>query len=294
VLPGDPQPEHVLVLGDARTIALAADIDLQQDLKELSVNLTELKLYMLEVWQDTSGLLEKLQTICEETCTTVSPDNNNGAEESATVILGNLDRATKLYKDRLETFSTTWTAEYTAIGRLAVDPFSAELLERHERLRAMLSEFLYHEGKQLSAMRASLQDMTRGDGDGARYHVLHSNLSRAFQRLQLAHHRFEFKAGTIDIAQNFHMDAALQASRGLRRRSQIRIRLIDGRLQEEARHRATKQRVLELADSESRLNKTHRYAKDTVLEMFGMQADLNLTVQQRKRFEPHSFNIAIS
>ncbi|GAF75874.1 unnamed protein product, partial [marine sediment metagenome] len=71
-LRSEPEPTHGIVSSEVRGEARRADKALQQDLRELAVNLTELKLHLLNVWQQSAGPLERLVLSANELIETAS------------------------------------------------------------------------------------------------------------------------------------------------------------------------------------------------------------------------------
>jgi hypothetical protein len=147
-----------------------------------------------------------------------------------------------------------------------------------------LNDFLFHSAKRLAALRTLVQETANGSIDNARYYVLQSDLTRGFQAVQTAHHRFEFAAGELEASDNFRLDAASRSARGLRRRSQKRIRLIDERLQADAAGRARQQRELELAETRRFMQDVRERVDKTVEELVSLQEELNLNTTQREEF----------
>ena len=277
-LRSDSEPTHGIVRADDRRRALESDAALQQDLRELEVRLAELKLHLLNVWQQSSGRLEQLSKAMDELSITASTsDTSRLSQDIQAAVLG-LVNDSDAYRQTLTTFTQLWTSEFTSLQRMEVDPASGELLDRYQRVRGLLSDFLFAASQGLSAVRSHLSVLDEQTSDNARHHVLQSNLTRAFQAAQTAYHRFEFAAGGIDTPANFRLDAALRSARGLRRRSQEQIQHIEQRLQTEAIARARKQRVVALAEAERAVAQTRATSEQTIEQLFSVQDGLIKTV----------------
>jgi hypothetical protein len=273
-LRSDFEPTHGIVRADDRRRALESDAALQQDLRELEVKLAELKLHLLNVWQQSSARLEQLSTAIDDLAQTASTsDTTRLSQNIQTAVLG-LVNDTNTYRQSLTTFTEVWTNEFTSLQRMEVDPASGELLDRYQRVRSMLSDFLFAASQGLSAVRSHLNVLGEQASDNARHHVLQSNLTRAFQAAQTAHHRFEFAAGGIDTPDNFRLDAALRSARGLRRRILEQIQHIEQRLQTEAIDRAKTQRVKALAEAEHAVEQTRATSEQTIEQLFSVQDGL--------------------
>lgn len=257
-----------------RRAALEADPALQQDLKELHVRLTEIKLHLLNVWQVSAGRLEQLvkesggfqETLANLDISTFSAEVQSGIQR----LRVRLDA----YVVTLAAFRNTWTAEFTSVQRSEIDPEQPDILDIQERLRKLLSDFLFAGSKGLGELRSILGESSRTSSASARHHVLESNLTRGFQSVQSAHHRFEFAASTIETPENFRLDASLRSARGLHRRVREQIAVIEKRLEVEAAERARGQRLAALAQAEKTVEELRTVSQRTVTELFNVQDGL--------------------
>jgi len=280
----EPDPTHGLVSADRRREVLENDPALQQDLRELEVNLTELKLHLLNAWQTSSGALERLILATGDLIETTSAVQGNGGADDVLATVGDLARAAEDYRSLLTGFSEAWNREFTAVQRLKVDPYRGEMLNVYDRVRRLLNDFLFQASKRLSAMRSQLRRLDQGPSDSARHHVLQSNLMRAFQAVQGAHHGFEFAAAALETPDNFRMDAALKTARGLRRRSQARVRDTERRLQAEAAKRASRQHAERLAEARRTAQSLRDLADSAMSELLAVQDALNTSSTQKEAF----------
>ncbi len=307
-LEAEPEPTHGIVSREDRDEALGADDALQQDLRELEVNLTEMKLHLLNVWQECSADLEHVSVAAGDLLDTFgqlrdgsgsrshprdraagfSPRERSqpmrpGSESDAGAGAGP-EGVARRYAELLETFSEAWNKDFALLRRLELDPLSGDILAIHQRLRSSLSGFLFTASKYLSALRANVLTLGEGAEDRARLHVFESAAMRSFQAVQNAHRRFEFAAGGIETRDNFRLDTASRSARGLRRRSQRRIQSIDERLLEEARKRAREERTQSLADARGVVEGLRPAAIDVVEELVILQEELNLSAGLTEEF----------
>ncbi|UCC32116.1 MAG: hypothetical protein JSU86_07505, partial [Phycisphaerales bacterium] len=268
-----PEPSHGVVPPETRRQALQADPALQQDLRELEVNLAELKHHLRAAWQKSVGPLENLHAAVNDLAQVIPDDDATGEPVQRSV--KQLSAATESYRGLLTAFTETWDDEFVTLQNTAVDSLSTELADTHDRVRKRLNDFLFESGKHLTTMRKAVQAIGEDSGDLARYHVLQSNLIRGFRILQGHHHRFEFSAGMTDARQNFQIDAALRGARGLHRRTQQRTELIDARLQKQAVRRARQQRIQDVARAEQDIDRLRSTADETVVGLIALQEQLN-------------------
>ncbi len=290
-LQSEPEPTHGVVPSEDRRKALDADDALQQDLRELAVNLTELKLHLLNVWQRSAGPLEELAIAVNEiveTSSTASSRVPHGPAGAGSQTRSNGDSTLAVtlreYLDRLDTFAFEWNREFAAAKRLTIDPYSGEVLDAYQRIRRHLNDFLFDAARRLAAIRSYVYAATEDPRNNARQHVFRSNLMRAFQDMQAGHHRFEFAAGTIEIPDNFRLDVAIRAARGLRRRSQGRIKAIEHKLQAKAAERARKHRIQGLAEANQLKNQARADADATIDELLAVQKELNMSTERSEAF----------
>lgn len=281
-LTSEAPPAHGIVPPEERREAFESDAALQQDLKELRVRLTEARLQLLQVWQQTSGPMEQLATLAAQLLETATKEAGD-ADVSRTPVALFTDAARK-YHAELAPFAESWTREFTALRQLEMDPLSGELLESEAQIRSLLGGFLFQASRQLSELRDALRDVQASSRGQVSHHLLESNLGRGFQALQTMHHRFEFLAAGVEPRDNFRLDAALQGARGLRRRTQDRIRSIDHRLQAIAAERARKRHEEDLVRARGEVER-FRTENDVVAErLLSLQERLNIGTEEADAF----------
>lgn len=268
------EPARGIVGGEDRRRALESDPALQQDLRELGVRLSELKLHLLNVWQQSAGRLEQLRSATDDLLRTASQSDTARLPPNVRAAVEGVVSETELYRQTLGAFVDAWTGEFTTLQRLEVDPQSGELLDGYQRARSLLSDFLFAASQRLAALRSHVNTLGEQPSDNARHHVLQSNLTRAFQAAQSAHHRFEFAAGAIDTPDNFRLDAALRSARGLRRRTVEEMQRLEQRLQADAIEKAKQQRAQALAEAEHAVERTRATSEQTIEQLFAVQDGL--------------------
>ncbi len=279
-----PTPTQGLVSSDARRRALEGDAMLGQDLSELSVTLSELKLHLLNVWQASSGPLAQLGQSVEDFLALEDQDaaaNSIGASLSGQ---GLWVQAARDYRDGLAGFSETWDRRFLALKRHDVDPMAGDILDAFQRARRELNGFLFQAGRRLTTVREAVRTTLADPRNAARRHVFESSLVRRFHAVEAAHHRFEFSAGTIETPQNFRLDIALKSGRGLRRRSTERIDRIDQALRVQAAQRAVQGRDAALAAAKEKLDAARHTADATVDELLALQDELHLNSTTHEAF----------
>ncbi|MBI4716396.1 MAG: hypothetical protein HY763_01195 [Planctomycetes bacterium] len=280
-------PTHGVVLASERREALAGDLALQQDLRELAVHLTELKLQLLNVWQESAAPLERLVAAAEALRELLGGEAASAADAaSAPTPSAGPDRhdrpgdATPFatlaagFGSAAIAFAERWNQEFMPLRSVDIDPLAAEWIESHERARLVLNDFLFNAGKRLAAMRARVRAM-EGNADPAAL-VRQSGLVRAFEALQGAHHRFEFAAGELDARTNRPLDVALRGAAGLRRRTQERISAIDERLSRSALERARRRYETELTRLRGDVQSARSQADRIIDDLVSLQEELNL------------------
>lgn len=263
-----------VVAEEDRRAALEADAALQQDLKELNVRLTEMKLHLLQVWQLSAGRLEQLSKEAEAFKTTLAGIDTSKFSANLKAGLDALRVTLDAYSVTLAAFQNAWTTEFNSVKLLEIDPQDPVLIDLQERVRKLLGDFLFKGSKQLGDLRQQLGDAENTDSASARHHVLESTLTRGFQTVQTAHHRFEFAASMIETPENFRLDAALRSARGLHRRSREQTQFIEKRLELEAATRAKADRQRALAEAAETIEQLRVDSLRTVTELFNVQDGL--------------------
>lgn len=275
------QPSYGLVPAERRQTALRRDAGLQQDLRELEVNLTELKQRILAVWQDTSPWLERMAVNVDELMaesearapTEFDANPDGDAPASGRDPRNDLHASAAEYRRTLTPFASAWTATCAAIRQLTPDPYTGDILNRYDALQRRVNDFLYESAALFSQMRSALQAMD--SGNTAQHYVSQSTFVRLFRKLQSAHHQFEFAASALESTNNFRLDAALQAVRGLKRRSEHRIREIERELQAEALQEARRMQTERISSAEQDVHRARAKVDRVVGELIALQATLN-------------------
>lgn len=283
-LQNEPAPTYGLVSAEQRQDALHADAALQQDLNELAINLTELKAHLLHVWRRCVEPLDRVSSAADAFLDAVTSDATSTLWNESRGDEPPLLTAAKEYRESLTAFADAWNRRFDTIRQLDVDPYRAGTLNHYELARRQLNDFLFESSRRLAAMRSVLQGLAANPRDNARFHVALSDLTRAFQTAQTAHHRFEFEAGAIEAPENFRIDATTRAARGLQRRSQLRIRTIERALQEKAIARAKVAQAQARILANQQVQRFREAVDETVDELITLQEQLHLTAEQRAEF----------
>ena len=277
-------PANAAPTPEARQAALLADTDLQQDRKELATTLTELKLHMLNVWQESSSSLDQLAYAAATGQSQLAKLDTAEIAPALRDAYSAIAAEMTAYRDAAAAFAKSWNAEFAAIQRADSDPDGAALLDAYQRVKTLLSEFLFHAGNRLAAIRENVNKLSRDPADDAQHHLRQSDAARAFAELQSAHHRFEFAAGALDTPTNFRLDSALRIARGLRRRVNDRTREIDDRLQKEAAARAQAEQTASLAALDEILRNSRDATDATVEELIALQDGLQTASASSEQF----------
>ncbi len=280
----DSQPTHGIVSVEERREALLADGGLQQDIKELDATLTELKGHLFDVWERASEPLDHLQ---QASSTYLANLSRRGAGEIPTEIrtmVDTLAAQTTEYRGALSVFVESWNAEFSTLSQRRIDPESGDILDAFQRARSLLNDFLFDGSQHLSSLRSVVNALARMPTDHAVHHVLQSELTRGFQQMQSAHHRFEFAAGSIATPENFRLDSAIRIARGLRRRTTDHMKAIEERLQAQAADRARHERERAVTSIEDVLRATRSASDRTVDELVALQEGLNHTANLSEAF----------
>lgn len=276
-------PSRAAVTEEQRQAAQRMDDALQQDLRELHVRLAEARLQMLSVWQQSAEPLESLARLAGQFESLCKNEFDGNVSESRPA-LNVLREAATHYARLVSAFSENWQREFSTLRQTDIDPLRGDILDFYPRMRTFLSDFFYHGAGRLTEMREQINLFASGGRDAARQHVLQSNLFRVFQSVQSAHHRFEFAAGALDTQGNFQLDAAMQAGRGLRRRTQHSLRIIEDRLLAEAVETARKHHALRLEQTEAAALELRRQLDESIASLLAMQDALNLSAGLTEEF----------
>ena len=277
-------PTRGVVSSEMRRAALQKDLTLQQDLKELAVAITEVKAHTLTVWRQAQSPTEKLSQTVRAFDEALQSVHAGSATPATAATLGPIRASLLDYAEKLEAFRTAWSSSFADLRELEVDPYTANVLDRYQRIRRALSDFLFASARTLSQMRAAVGALNESPSDQARDHVLRSTLVRAFQKVQNAHHQFEFVASEVQSPDHFRLDAALKSARGLRRRTRARIAKIEKHLQTEALERSRKQRINETQAAKELVERVRLAADETMDSLIDLQDQLNIRADLSEAF----------
>ena len=267
----DGDPKHAIVPADKRRTALEADDALQQDLRELKVTLAELRAHLLRVDEGAAGKLQALLEAARRLCGDAPRQaTSSAAGEFVSLAVAELPKACD-YRSALVDFAGPWTEEFAAIHQTPADAVEADLFDRYQKLRSLLSDFLYATTKTLAALRAEVDRLTADPAKDSPRDAGSSDPGRSFRVLQAAHHQFEFAGGAIEAPSNFRVDTALRRAMGLRQRAQDRINAVDARLQSEAHEQAKKTRAAAVAEAETFLSQAQSEVQQAADELFALQ-----------------------
>lgn len=260
-----PPAAHALVPTEVRQSALAADLGLQEDLKELEVELTLLKRRMLDVRAPARERLDELRGATEALLRL-----RDGSAERDDLVLPRLEPLLDQgvgFGGQLDRFTRAWTGEFADLRELTIDAKSGELLDLYDRVRGMLNDYVHQTSDRLNRMDRHVRAMAEDLSDDARLWVLYSNVVRSFRTLRQKQNRFQLAAGMIEPNSNIQLDAALRSATGLRRRSQQRIEGIVAKLEAEALGEFRVQRGLQLKETNLLLRRQEE-AKDQLVQRF--------------------------
>lgn len=283
-LESSPAPSHGVVSASTRAEALTADSSLQQDLRELGLRLTEARAQLLRQGGEAQAALNQLQESERAFDEIVARTRDAALPPAMRDETNELARRAERYGQALSAFGKSWLETFSALQSTGIDPLSSDILDAHERLRSATGDFLFSANESLSAMRRHVSTLSDMQVDGTRFPILESDIVRAFHGLQAAHHRFGFASAFVESADNFRLDAAMRGARGLRRRTQDRIRIIEKGLEADAARRAREQRNADLLLADRLVRQARQTADDTVGHLVELQAQLNTAAEQSESF----------
>jgi len=267
-------PTFGVVTPKLQSEAYQSNAALQQDLDEMSVHLSELKLHLLNIWQKTMPILDELLLASDNFTQTLSDANT----PSSTLPLPAISDMAAQYGHALARFSSDWRANFATIRQREIDSMSPQLPHLQESLRSRLNGFLFETGKTLTSARRQVQAIADSSADDARFHVMYSDLVRSFQQLQSLHHRFEFAAGNIESRRNYRLDISLRASRGLHRRCKQRIQKIDDSLSTRALAQSRKQHDEDIKAAKQAVALARGGIDESIEALLALQERLNINI----------------
>jgi chromosome segregation ATPase len=230
-------------------------------------------------------LLDALARAADGVRTVVQRTKPTEGSEELTHALSALEADRAQYDASFEPFAQAWRGAFEQVRAADADPMIASELDRCQELSEQLNAFLFASAKPLTAMRQKVNAIGELAGSNARLNVLQSDLVRAFETLQTAHHQFEFAAGRISGTEDFRLDAARRSAFGLRRRTQARIQDIDRALERKAAEQARQRHRDALRTTESIVERTRAATDRTVDQLVELQARLNATTETSEAFQ---------
>ncbi len=213
-----------------RESAERADLGLQQDLKELAVNVAVLTAQIREVHTRSTASLDAAIDAAQALRYESARIGHDHSEPDVSAAMTSITEHADDYRNVVDKFSEAWDKALATLPESAADPSDGAVLLRYENALAAARELEFASSAVLQVIEA---ETTRLGGDGRaapqRYELL-STLVRAVQTLQAAHRRLLIESGRIEDSQNFRIDSALRSARGLRGRSRARLLAIEEKL----------------------------------------------------------------
>ena len=262
--------------------ACHARADLQQDLAQLSLQLTIGEALLLDVWQETSPRLDELVAAGSRLLRATYNRPGRAADPDYLDQLGALQKRLGHYQQRLVALAEKWTRAFTSLKTEPVDPMQPRLLTTHHRLKDLLGDFCHHAGNLLDAMRDDV--VALGDRSDPSQQRLTSDIKRSFQRLESKHRRFEFSASSIEPRNNFRLDAALDSAAGLHRRVKQTTAQIDAQLKADALARAKTERIAANSNATRKRESLRRNIDATVDSIIGLYGQYVAAVPQAESY----------
>lgn len=293
-LRSDPVPTIGIISPQERNQELQVNHALQQDLKELAVNLSELKRRIIHVWQQSSGLLEKLSDASLALLHFTQNSPLSAFDEDILNPFNQIKKHAQQYQEKLTAFTQLWTKEFVTLQKTPINAYNDDILATYHRTRSQLNDFLYSASKILSDIRLIVTNIGENQSDNARYYVFQSELIRSFQTVQTAHNRFEYSASHVETPDNFRLDAALKSAQGLYRRSQQNIASIEKKLKAKALTRAKERRKVNLIEASRLVDDIRISADKTIAKLVSLQAELNLSTDETEAFHRTLFEVKLA
>jgi len=277
-------PSTGLVSVEERRQVLEADAALQQDLRELAVNVAELRQAVLEIDDRSRESLDELARAADELVAVLRNQDRSPLQPAQLALLEGVAREAEAYRVSFERFRARWDTELGGLRQGATDPVGPDLLDAHQRIRNLLNDFLYGAARHLTAIRSDLRSLDETLADLARLYVLQSNVTRAFEVLQSAHHRFELNGTAMEPRDNHHIDAPLRAARGLHRRSQQRIEAHEELLGKRAIERARQAHTESIERASHEVTIARQRLDQAIAELIDLQDELNQSADRTARY----------
>ncbi len=274
-------PATVAIDPDAQQAAYDEREDLQQDLKQLYVQLTLGRRSLQQVWQLASPPLDDL-IAASARLARAGMDSGRRRDMAGGAALESLDELANLYQRRLIRFSEKWTATMTALNRNPVDARAPQLMAMHARLHDLLGDFSFHAAKLLDKMRDEV--VRYSDRAPTARHATVSNVKRLFHRLEAKHRRFEFVASDVYRRNNFRLDSAIKSASGLERRVTAMMQDIDAHLRAQAAATIKAKRESELTATLSQREGLRAGIDETTDRIVAMVEEYARTIPLTERY----------
>lgn len=229
------------VAADERDRERRADLALQQDLKELHVNLGELRAELNTVVQNVDDRVSAASDVAAAMVFDLGQLDltEHGAEVRASI--ESLARLAQDYRLRLSQFADAWGPAAERIRRPIDAANSKDTIDAHDRLQDAARTLRYSSTAEMESIERKIADLAADRTVAAKAFELTDAVSRAFRSLHQAHRQLAFQLGRVDPLENFRLDAAWRSARGLLSRTQARIQAIDDALAAQGLARAERE-----------------------------------------------------
>lgn len=233
-LRGTSLPLKGWVSPERRAAGRMADPDLQQDLAALRIHFSAVRRQLLEVWQRSSPALDDLLAGAGRLRRVYLGSTAQEASGPTRWIVDEAVDEAGAYHDRLSTFARGWNSEFVGLQRLEIDPTNDVVLDAHDAAHRLLADFRFDAAGLVEGMEIAVRALNNETDDAARHYKMRSEFVGAVKHLESAQASFFRLAEQLNEEENFRLDSALHAARGLRRRVYRRWLAIDSQLESEA------------------------------------------------------------
>lgn len=265
--------EPITVAADPSDIANAelANLGLQQDMKEMNVNLAEVRSELLRAddavqvpFENAANAAANLRYQADDAAL-----NHPELPSASDIAI----RAAE-YASRLSSLQSDWAARAGSLRRAPDDLPPQVLIDAQETLAKLAGDFTYAADpmiREIDKLATDLADSRTGRGQ---HRELISSLVRDAQVLAAEHRRVAFAVAGVTIADNFRLDAALRAGRALHARCRAIRQVIADQLAATALAEARTAWSSALASAETAVADTRADHDRAVRELLAVHEEL--------------------
>ncbi len=275
-LKNTPMPRTVYVLPEKREQAYKENVVLSEDLRQLEVQLVQVKSALVSLWRNASSRLETLLDTAAGLSTSSQTPGAVTDDPKQAAMLDRIAESAESYHQKTAGFAQEWSRGLLGLQAITPDPAGKDVLDLYDRIARSTGDFLHETSGMLTALRLRVRMLKEQPTTSQSDYAIVAEVTKRFSELSNAHRDFERAATELVSSDNYLLSAMMQTVRRLTYRTRSTRKAVDQELENEARLEEIQRKENELLTLDNRIVKTQEAMIQTVTAMIKRQRDIRL------------------